>query len=183
MRFVMYFAICLMIIALMILSPSAGATVYKWVDSKGKVHYSDSPKDGAKIVKPSANTQNQISLNSPHISSHIVSQTETNSASNVHYQLEILSPQDDATIRNNRGDFSVTTSIKPNLEGKHVWILYLDGKRYGEVQGHGRFSLMGIDRGSHRLKVDVLTQTGHIVASSPEITVYLHRFSVNFNKR
>lgn len=32
----------------------AGGTVYRWVDSQGKVHYSDLPQTSAKVVKPKA---------------------------------------------------------------------------------------------------------------------------------
>lgn len=50
------------LISLVLLSLFAQATVYKWVDKDGKVHYSDEPHPNAEIVELKEKTLNQITL-------------------------------------------------------------------------------------------------------------------------
>jgi CHASE1-domain containing sensor protein len=55
----------LILIGLLLLSAQSLATVYRWVDENGKVHYSDEAKKNAEAVDLKENTQNNITINTP----------------------------------------------------------------------------------------------------------------------
>ena len=156
----------------------AFAAIYKWVDKDGKVHYSDTPRDGAQLVTPNPNTENAIKFSVPKASRV---QQQATTASDI--QVQILSPVDQQTLRDNRGNFSVSSIVTPSTANAHVkYVLLLDGQAIGQPQQQGVFELEGIDRGQYQLKVQVIDSQNTVLASSPEITVYLHRFSKHFNQ-
>ncbi|MBP7663377.1 MAG: DUF4124 domain-containing protein, partial [Shewanella sp.] len=93
----------LTLIGLVLFSMLAQATVYKWVDKDGKVHYSDEPQPNAQVVELKDKTLNQIALPLP--------KTDLNSSNqaieSIQYQVNITSPTEEETVRDNNGDFDV----------------------------------------------------------------------------
>ncbi|WP_299494097.1 DUF4124 domain-containing protein [uncultured Shewanella sp.] len=159
-------------ITLILLSFMTYSTVYKWVDKDGQVHYTDKPVNNAAPVKFKDNTENHVSLPQvPAISSSTVpSQTPP-----IQYQLSIIKPLEEETIRNNNGDLSVIAQVTPTLPPKFTLQLYLDDQILGQPQTSSVFSLKNIDRGTHRIIIKVLNKNGKILASSLPRTFFLHR--------
>ena len=157
------------------LSFSALATIYKWVDEDGKVHYSDKPREGAQVLTPNPNTENAIKFSVPHEAQVDDQQPTANNIS-----VQILSPVDQQTLRNNSGDFTVTATVSPRAANT-MNVLLMDGQAVGQPQKSSVFNLQGIDRGAHTLKIQVVDGQQRVVATSPEITIFLHRFSKHFN--
>lgn len=151
----------------------AQAEVYKWVDEDGKVHYSDEPKSGAKVLELKPKTQNQIKLPPPVVLNQ--SDEKESKSKPVNYALSIQSPEQDATIRNNQGTISVVSKIEPKLMKSHFLVLFMDDVRVSEPQAKGVFELNNIDRGAHTLMVKAIDQNGKVLASSQAKQVYLHR--------
>jgi len=149
----------------------AQATVYKWVDKDGKVHYSDEPQPNAQVVELKEKTLNQIALPLP--------KTESNNANqaieSIQYQVNITSPAEEETVRDNNGDFDVVATITPELKSQYLMVLKLDGNPIGQPQIGGTFKLKNIDRGEHTLVVDALTQNGKVFASSSPRKIFLHQ--------
>jgi hypothetical protein len=159
------------LIGLMLFSMLAQATVYKWVDKDGKVHYSDEPQPNAQVVELKDKTLNQIALPLPKTDSNNASQA----IESVQYQVNITSPTEEETVRDNNGDFEVIATITPELKSQYLMALRLDGKLVGQPQIGGTFKLKDIDRGEHILVVDAMTQNGKVFASSSPRKIFLHQ--------
>ncbi|MGL5048663.1 MAG: DUF4124 domain-containing protein [Shewanella sp.] len=163
------------LIGLMLFSMLAQATVYKWVDKDGKVHYSDEPQPNAQIVELKDKTLNQITLPPPKAdlnhSNHVIG--------SVPYQVNITSPTEEETVRDNNGDFEVITTITPELKSQYLMAIKVNGKLIGQPQIGGTFKLKNIDRGEHILVVDAMTQNGKVFASSSPRKIFLHQAALN----
>ncbi len=166
-----------LLIILLLLPMFAYATVYKWVDKEGKVHYSDTPIENAQAVEFKSNTQNNIKLPPPVVlPKHSQSQTQTKQEG---YQLNIISPAEEETLRDNNGNITLSVNISPDLANSHQLLLLMDGKVIGPPQRSSIFHLENIDRGEHIFKVQVITQNGKQLALTPPRTVFLHRAIIN----
>ncbi|ABS06431.1 DUF4124 domain-containing protein [Shewanella baltica] len=161
----------LTLIGLVLFSMLAQATVYKWVDKDGKVHYSDEPQPNAQIVELKEKTLNQIALPLPKTDSNNANQA----IESIQYQVNITSPAEEETVRDNNGDFDVVATITPELKSQYLMALKLDGTPVGQPQIGGTFKLKNIDRGEHTLVVDALTQNGKVFASSSPRKIFLHQ--------
>ena len=161
----------LTLIGLVLFSMLAQATVYKWVDKDGKVHYSDEPQPNAQVVELKEKTLNQIALPLPKIDSNNANQA----IESIQYQVNITSPAEEETVRDNNGDFDVVATITPELKSQYLMALKLDCTPVGQPQIGGTFKLKNIDRGEHTLVVDALTQNGKVFASSSPRKIFLHQ--------
>ncbi|MFV0596212.1 DUF4124 domain-containing protein [Shewanella sp.] len=164
----------LTLICLLLLSLLAQATVYKWVDKDGKVHYSDEPHPNAEVVELKEKTLNQIALppvNNDSNDSQVIQQ--------IQYQVIITSPVEEETVRDNNGDFQVTATVTPEIKSQYLMALKLDGQMVGQPQVGGIFQLTNIDRGEHTIVVDAMTQNGKVFASSSPRKIFLHQAAMN----
>ncbi len=150
----------------------AYSTVYKWVDKNGKIHYTDKPINNANPVKFKENTENHVSL--PPVPG-IPTNTSPTPSKSVQYQLTIIKPIEEETIRNNNGNVSVIAQIKPKLQSALTLQLYLDNQVFGEPQTSTVFSLSNINRGEHQVIIKLIDKNGKILASSLPRTFFLHR--------
>ncbi len=167
------------LILIVLLSMSyAHATVYKWIDENGKVHFSDEPVKNAEVVEFKKNTQNNIKL--PEIIEPPIEDTpDANDINNTKYELNIVSPSEEETIRSNEGNITIIADISPQLFSPHKLVLYMDGEKQGASQSSNLFKLKGIDRGEHTFTVKAVTKNGKQLASSKPRKVFLHRTSLN----
>ncbi|MCL1147486.1 DUF4124 domain-containing protein [Shewanella sp. 10N.261.52.F9] len=165
-----------LILLLLLCTAFAHATVYKWVDEKGNVHFSDKPVKNAEEVEFKENTQNNIKL--PEIVA-LPGSDQAPAADKPNYKMSIASPSEEATIRSNEGDITIITNITPQLAANHELALYMDGKQIGSKQTLGLFKLTNIDRGEHIFVVKALANNGKQLASTPPRKVFLHRTNLN----
>jgi hypothetical protein len=163
----------IILIGLLLLSAHSLATVYRWVDESGKVHYSDEAKENAQAIELNENTQNNMTINTP-AKLNVTPATETK----INYTLSITSPQQEATIRDNNGDFTVSASVTPELPRGVLLTLLIDGAVIVQPQVSPVFKLTGINRGEHSLVVNAVTQSGKVLASSSPRKIFLHQASV-----
>ncbi|MGP3790008.1 DUF4124 domain-containing protein [Pseudomonas sp. B392_1p] len=100
------------------------------------------------------------------------------------YQIvRILHPAADATYRDGAGDLSVLASSEPALHPGHAYQLLLDGQPLGSAASQPRFQLHNLDRGSHRLAVEIVDAIGTSLIRSAEQTVHIHRPSLAQKRR
>lgn len=163
-------------LSLLFFALCAQATVYKWTDKDGKIHYSDKPIENAEAVEFSSNTQNQIKLQTFKANS---STNNDGQDSSTQYNLSIASPDEEATIRNNEGKITIMVRISPDLEARHVLVLLMDGVVIGPAQTSPIFSLKDIDRGEHSFVIKAVAQNGKQLASTPPRKIFLHRAIIN----
>jgi len=163
----------IILIGLLLLSAQSVATVYRWVDDNGKVHYSDEPKNNAEAVELNENTQNNMSVPPP-----VKHNTAPAAETKINYTISITTPQQEATVRDNNGDFTVSVSVAPQLPRGVLLTLLIDGVVTVQPQASTEFQLTGINRGEHSLVVNAVTQSGKVLASSSPRKIFLHQASV-----
>lgn len=168
-----------MLILLSLLLPAvvwAADEVYRTTDEAGAPSFTDRPTGDARKVE----------LPAPNIDSAGVPQGQfyTSPSRDVptaaYESVRIVSPQAEATLRNNSGDLEVRVEVRPALQPQHWLLLRLDGKEMGDLQKESGFQLTHVDRGSHQLLVEVVDQNREVIAQSVPVTIHLHRHSVLF---
>lgn len=152
---------------------SIASEIYVWRNKEGILVYSDTPHPGAEEVKtPSSNIVKSSSIKTKEldINPQVIKKI---------YRVVISSPKDKQTIRNNKGSVYISGGVTPVFQLGHTVQLYLDQKKYQEPQKRSVFSLRDVERGDHKIKMDLLDDKGKVIASSKSITFYMHRASVN----
>ncbi len=165
---------CIALIMLLCLSEAfaTSSKIYVWRNADGVLVFSDSPKPGAEEVEVDESNTMSSSIDTS-ILDIKPKEIEEN------YQVEITQPENNATIRDNTGSVYVSGRIKPIFKKGLKIKLYLDNKPYEKPQSHSMFVLRNIERGEHQLKMDLIDDKGKIIASSPSVTFYMHRATVN----
>lgn len=152
---------------------SQAQTIYKTVHPDGTVTYSDSPSKGAIEVTLDVTTNTIKSANIPKAA---IPQTTKKTKAN--YQLSILSPQPEATIRNNLGRVNIAAAIEPRVNG--VFQLHINDDVIDSPTGV--FSLKNMHRGSYQYTVKFIDTSGKVIASTPSRNLYLHKASALINQ-
>lgn len=162
---------------LILTSTATFAELYKWVDKEGNISYSDQPPvKGAKqfdAPKLSSVPATKIPQKKPEIFSKEAPSTRYTS-------LAIISPKNDATIRNNEGKVSISFKATPplNTEQGHYFTLMLDDKIKKKNFSGGSTSLSYIDRGSHTIGLIIKDKNNKTLYKSKTITFHLFRNSI-----
>ncbi len=153
---------------------STGDTVYTWIDKNGNRIYSDEPQEGAEELKISKGSEYTApSTDTPSATDWNKMKPKVISTGDLYTHFEIASPGNDTTIRNATGSFQVALDIRPKLAKNHRVKLEIDGK---EVTASGQIiTLNNIDGGTHTLVAFILSAENSIMATTPSITVHLHR--------
>lgn len=147
--------------------------VYRTVNEDGSVEFSDEPKKGSVEVEVK-DLETVESLGSP-VSNRSVSSKQEQPQ--YYDNIEITSPEDDQTIRDNTGNVSVTVAVQPRLRGAHKLILYMDGKEYSSGSSTS-FQLENLDRGTHQLRAAVVDANSRQLIGSKSVSFHLHRHSI-----
>lgn len=148
-------------------------TIYKVVNADGTITYTDTPSQDAEAFTLEKQTANQAQPLSPSTSITVPS---NNSQDDTQYQLGIVSPEPDATIRNNAGDIVIKATPITHLNNASYQLVF-DGKTV-ETNRTGLFKLTNVDRGAHVYQIRLLNNTGKTLALTPQQTLFLHRASV-----
>lgn len=158
-------ALCLL--ALLIAVSPAGAGVYRWVDDSGRVHYGDRPVAGAQTVPlpaPRAVETPPVE-NTPGITGDTGPYTV----------FEILSPQQNATLRDAGGRVPIALLLDPPLlPGHRMQMLLNEQPVPGDTPGM-HLALDGLPFGSHRLRAQIVDEFGVPLASTATIDFHLRR--------
>jgi hypothetical protein len=162
-------------VLLVLLAGIVQADVYKSVNDKGEVTYSDQPMPKAERMKlPELPTYSAPPL--PRLSST----PESKPVASLYQSMKILEPENDATIRDNQGVVRVRIALVPPLMTKqgHNIQFYRNGEPYGPVSNTSITIFSNQDRGSYTLSASVLDAKGDTVMTSDPVTFYLHRESI-----
>jgi hypothetical protein len=161
-------------IILLLLSMSlSAAVVYKKVNQDGTITYSDEPSEGA--VKLDLAAGNSVVM--PSLVSLQAKQNKTAKTfkpAQVQYQLRVISPAPEQTIRSNNGKLTVVASITPNVPGQYQ--LVLNGL-VKTSQTSGTFKLEAMPRGEYSVQVRFIGNSGKVLALTDMQTFYLHKAS------
>lgn len=166
-------------ILLLIAMPVMAATVWKWRDANGVVHYSDQPVTGAEPVR----VQNPTTYTPTAPATSPASSASSSAAAAKYTNVEIWKPSAGETIANTAGAVSVAVRVEPGVDKAHHLALYLDGKLVPGFPEQGMdYELSGVERGEHSLVLAVLDAKGNQIELSPAVTFYVQQPSALFNR-
>ena len=159
----------------LVCSLAVAATVYKWVDEKGVVHYSDQPHPNAQKVNVQApQTYKEAPLAAPG-----AAPAPAAAAQPAPYQgCAIAQPADDQTFANVDA-LTVIVRTDPALRPGDRIFLTLDGQPLnGGAATGNQFTLSPVDRGTHTLQAVVRNSEGGLMCQTPGVTYNVHQASV-----
>lgn len=143
--------------------------IYVYRDHNGVLVFSDSPKPGSEELKLS-NRANIMESTEP-FQPRQATEAEP-------FSIAIEHPEHEGTVRENTGTVYVSGRITPRFPRGFQVRLMLNGDPTGSPQTNTTFALRNLDRGEHQLQMQLLDQSGKLIAASETITFYLHRASV-----
>lgn len=161
---------------MLLFAGSAHAEIYKSINAAGEVVYSDTRTQGAETMKMPA----LPTYTPPPVVPSTTSKAESVETA-VYEDFVFLTPEDDATIRNNQGIINVELKLTPALRSRrnHRVQFYLDGEAYGEPVSSIQTTMSGVERGMHTLTASVLDANDDSLVSAAPVIVHLHRESIH----
>ena len=154
------------------------AEVYKHVDDKGNVTYSDAPqkKGDQPISLPEPTT---IKITPAPKSGTSASHKKPPSQKAFEYDsVAIISPNNDEAIRSNSGDITIQISSSPSLQTGHLYAVIVDGAKKLDSAA-ASVTLTNLDRGTHTAKIEIHNDQGQTIASSAPVSFHILRQSVH----
>lgn len=150
--------------------------IYVWRNAEGVLVFSDSPKPNVKTdtVDVSA-TPNIIQSVDASILKGDTDEPEQSDTISV----EIVKPLDEETIRDNAGSVYINGRILPSFKRGLSVVLKLNDEKVQGPQKNAVFILRNVDRGEHKVQLEVWNESGKVIAVSKAVTFYLHRASIN----
>lgn len=152
------------------------AQIYQYTDDKGNRVYTDQPPLGVDATSIELRAIN--SLPAP-VSKQPAASSSTDDLEAAEHAapyslLQLTGLPDDEALRANNGTFAVQVEITPKLANQHRLQLVIDGQAYGAASTSTRLQVVNLDRGEHRLAVQVLADE-QVVQSSAEQTLTVQR--------
>lgn len=146
--------------------------IYMYRNSEGTLVFSDKPHPQATIISVKSKVES-IPASQPNAKPN-----KQFSKSTVDYQLSILQPKPQATIRSNPGQLTVSLNIQPHRPKAAQLKFWLDGAVIKTTPYRAITTLENVHRGEHQLKVDLIDSNGKLIASSSAVTFYMHQASI-----
>ena len=162
------------------LSASANTVVYKITDALGNVTYTDeAPKkpDPSVVVKTLIIVPPEFGNDHAAVDPSLAyPPIEKADATTLDYDIAIVSPSNDETLRANNGNIVLRAAVEPPLQPGHALRFYLGSDAVGTVP-NVELALANVDRGSYSLRVDVLDENREVLKSSSSSIFHLQRTS------
>ncbi|MCZ6458867.1 MAG: DUF4124 domain-containing protein [Gammaproteobacteria bacterium] len=174
----------LIIAALLLPSAATAAQIYKHTDENGNVVFTDvPPRQGASAETVEVQVTAPNSFETPEAlrvdpNAWIVdpADAEAEIAAFSYQYSRITSPADDASVRENAGNVTLTAEIVPSLRTGDQLHLVIDSTLQ-QVTRSPHFNLTNVDRGTHVARVDVVDAAGKVLLSGQPSTFHLQRFA------
>ena len=170
-------------LAICCVAQAPAATVYKWTDANGVIHFSDQPDPGAERIitqsgpAPSRSSAPAAAVRSAPSAHRTNPATEPNSTAVDYDEFSIESPQPDQTF--NEQSVGVRVRLEPGLKPGHLLSLYLNGKLVeGQSPKATQFSLNDMPRGAYTLIATVMDAASGESKSTSPVTFYVQRPSL-----
>jgi hypothetical protein len=155
---------------LLLIALPAAAQIYKYTDANGNTVYSDHSPDGVQAQPVELPPLNRVEPQAPSASPSASPAPETANrepARNAYDILELAGLPTEEALRANNGTFTVQVLIKPRLQPPHQLRLVLNDVPYGQPSNVPILQLVNVDRGEHRLAVQVIDGQTIIQQSQP----------------
>ena len=150
------------------------AQIYRYTDAAGNTAYSNQPPDGVEARAVDLPPLNSIERQPPGDLAQPQAGNIPEPIHGAYEKLELTGLPTTEALRANNGTFTINVLIKPHLQRPHLLRLLLDGQPYGEPGNVPTLQLVNIDRGEHRLAVQVIDGE-NVVQQSHTATFTLQR--------
>jgi hypothetical protein len=156
---------------------AVAATVYKWVDENGVVHYSDQPHENAQKVELKApQTYSSPKTSAPAQSSR--STPARKSSAPVYQSCTVSEPANEQAFLNT-DTVTAGVTVQPVVRPGDTAVVTLDGSPVpGVPPSGGQFTISPVDRGTHTIQMVVKDSDGTTVCSSAPVTFYVRQPSL-----
>lgn len=164
-----------LLFTLMLCAPVAAgaATVYKWVDAQGVVHYSDQPHPGAeKLEIGGIQTYTGASAGSRR-----ASEPAPQPDAPPYSVCELYKPSADEVFFNTQ-EVTARLRVEPGLRQGDQVVLALDGRRLPDSPSGTEMTIAPVFRGTHTLLLVVEDRNGNIVCRSEPVVFHVRQPSV-----
>ncbi|WP_440906127.1 DUF4124 domain-containing protein [Catenovulum sp. SX2] len=168
-----YSRICITCLTLLFALDAIAAKVYVYRNAEGVLVFSDTPHPDAEEISPKSKIESIPSVTPTRQTNTADKQQQAET-----YQVRLVQPIDQATIRDNTGSVYVAVQVSPTYQAEHQVRVLLNGEAVIQPQNRSVFMLKDVYRGEHQLKVELLDVNGKVIASSKPRTFYMHRASV-----
>jgi hypothetical protein len=153
---------------------AVAATVYKWVDENGVVHYSDQPHENAEKVELKA-PQTYSAAKGQSTAPATRTQQPPKSQAPAYQSCSISEPANDQVFMNT-SSVNAGVSVSPTIRPGDTAVVTLDGQRVpGVPASGGQFTISPVDRGTHSIQLVVQDAQGNPVCQSPSVTFHVHQ--------
>lgn len=169
---------CIFSIVLLITTLPVSAQIYQYTDASGRSVYTDQPPMGVSASNLELSTINSVPTTVRQPSSTALKVESVSKHAIFYSQLQIIGLPAEQAIRANNGSFTVQVEITPKLANEHYLQLLIDGKTYGEASHSTTLLVKNLDRGEHRLAVQVLANA-QVLQRSVEHTINVQRMHIN----
>ncbi len=152
------------------------ATVYRWVDADGVVHFSDQPQPGAvkiQIREPQSYTPSPTPATGK-AAPNVKQQTEPHEYQSC--EVSVPGAGGDQSLMN-ADSVTVTVQMQPTLRAGDQLTVQLDGTNLTPLNST-RYEISPIDRGAHTATAIVRGAGGEVLCQSPVVNFYVHQPSV-----
>ena len=175
---------CLILILLMstglaaIQAEAASGRIYRTVDENGNVVFTDvPPREDEPAEQVVIETPNTFASEDavPEADAWVVEDADEEPFS--YNTLSIASPPDDEPLRENAGNVTIVANVNPKLQPGHIMRLLLDGgvAREGPQTS---FQLTDVDRGTHKVVLEIVDRDGTVLKRSDPSTFHLQRIAI-----
>jgi len=171
--------LCLIWLGLLILpGATVAAEIYKTIDENGNIVFSDQPaKEAEKIeVQEPYTFDSSIMTNQPGRTGRKADTAEA-PAKFTYSRLVITSPENDAAIRDNAGNFELSFTVEPPAPPEHTVQLMMDGKVHTTVTQSGTIRFENADRGTLVFQLRFIKKSSNeVIEKGPASTVSILRY-------
>ena len=169
----------LVALLMMACAGAAASEMWRWVDERGVVHYSDRPHPGAERVDVKPAQSYQAPRVAPPSDTGEQASAGQSPAPFNYTRLAILSPAAGETLWNIGGQLNVSLVLEPALASGHELRVYFDGQRVSDLPaGATEFTLSEVYRGEHRLRAAVVDERGRERIASETVVFYVQQASI-----
>ncbi|HET7797193.1 MAG TPA: DUF4124 domain-containing protein [Nevskia sp.] len=155
----------------------ARAEIYRWVDDKNVVHFTDKPptKDAKPVELPQLQTYNPAAV-TPAAAEGAGSGKAAAEAERATRQkpqaIRIASPAPDETFR--EVDSKISVAVEASLGPGEGLIYYVDGQAQNKAGTPSTGWLIeGLERGEHTISAALVGADGREVSRTPPVTIHL----------
>lgn len=148
--------------------------VYKWVDEKGVVHYSDQPHPNAEKVELSSAQTYSGREAGDSVRQSTPSAGAPSQLGPAYQVCEISSPANDEVLMNVTS-MSGAVRLQPQLTPGHKISVVLNGQPATAAASNGMFSISPVARGTHTLAISVQDASGKELCHSTAITFHVRQ--------